>query len=61
MERDDSPDGQPDMGKEGRKPGVKSMKADKSAFDVDKWRKCSVDGFDHLDKWSTAHIYKNGR
>ena len=61
MEMDDSPDGPPDIKKEGHKPDVKSVKADKASVNVDQWDKWSVDSFDNLDKWSPEYLYTNGR
>ena len=52
MERDDSPENNPDTEKEGPKPDVKAVKSDKSAADVDQWYKWSVFSFDNLHKWS---------
>ena len=38
-ERDDSTDGSPETEREGHKPDVRSVKADKAAVNVDQWYK----------------------
>ena len=40
---------------------MKAVNIYKAAVDVYQWDKWSVDSFDHLDKWSPDHLYKNVR